>query len=250
MSSSPPSTAAIEPIPAGTAACIRRPRSATSDAASRSGSAPAHTSAEYSPRLWPAICAGSGPPFARQAFHTATLAASNTGWVFSVLPSSASGPFCASDHRSRPAPSEASSKTLRTSGNSAPSSASIPTDCEPWPGKTKASWGTGGWGLGTEFVSLIVCYLLSPELAREDGSSTALCRAVPQPQPRSIPHHRGGPGEPATESLQQQVLSALHAPGAHRGIQRQRHRPRRGVGVLVDRDDHLLHRHAEPLGGG
>ena len=49
--SSPPRMAAMAPTPAGTAACISRPRSATSAAASCSDSAPAQTSALYSPRL-------------------------------------------------------------------------------------------------------------------------------------------------------------------------------------------------------
>ena len=83
--SSPPRIAAIAPTPAGTAACIKRPRSATSAAASCSDNAPAHTSALYSPRLWPASCAGCAPPSACHTRHTATLAASNAGWVFSVL---------------------------------------------------------------------------------------------------------------------------------------------------------------------
>src|SRR6185437_6324955 len=224
-SSSAPSTAAIEPTPAGTAACIRRPRSATSAAASRNGNAPAQTSAEYSPRLWPATCAGIGPPCARHTRHTATLAASNAGCVCSVLPSSSSGPFCESAQRSSPAPSEASSNASRTCGNSAASSASMPTDCEPWPGNTNAKWGRGE-------ASLLVLSVMALSGAR------------------LITNHRRRPGKPAAERFQQQVLPALHAPGTHRGIQCQRHRTRRRVGVLVDGDDHLFHWHVEALGGG
>jgi hypothetical protein len=47
-------TAAIAPSPGATASCIARPRTRTSRTASPSASAPAATSALYSPRLWPA----------------------------------------------------------------------------------------------------------------------------------------------------------------------------------------------------
>ncbi len=49
-----PRIAAIAPTPTGTASCIRSPRRRTSRTASAKSSAPAATSAEYSPRLWPA----------------------------------------------------------------------------------------------------------------------------------------------------------------------------------------------------
>src|SRR5690625_6178239 len=53
--------------------CIKRPRSATRAAPSCSDNAPAHTNAEYSPRLWPASCAGRAPPRCSHTRHTATL---------------------------------------------------------------------------------------------------------------------------------------------------------------------------------
>ena len=113
--SSAPSTAAIAPVPSGTASCIRRPRSRTRPAASCSDSAPAQTRAEYSPRLWPASCAGIPPPAAIQARHTPTPAASSAGWVNSVRLSCSSGPCCDSAHRSSDAPCDASSNAARIS---------------------------------------------------------------------------------------------------------------------------------------
>jgi hypothetical protein len=112
--SSAPSTAAMAPVPAGTAACIRRPRSRTSFAASASDSAPAATSAAYSPRLWPAKRAGCAPPAATHARQAATSAASSAGCVNSVWLSCSSGPCMDSVHRSTPQPAEASSKVART----------------------------------------------------------------------------------------------------------------------------------------
>ena len=53
-SSSMPRTAAIVPWPAGTASSISTPRRRTSRIASGKLRLPAETSAEYSPRLWPA----------------------------------------------------------------------------------------------------------------------------------------------------------------------------------------------------
>ena len=136
--SSAPSTAAIAPTPVGAASCISCPRRRTRCAPSFSESAPAATSAVYSPRLCPASSAGAGPPCCCHARHTAMPAASSAGWVYSVRLSISSGPPCDSAHRSTPAPSEASSNVSRTIGCSSDSSASMPTDCEPWPGNTKA----------------------------------------------------------------------------------------------------------------
>ena len=136
--SSPPMIAAIAPSPAGTASCIACARKRTSGTASRNASAPAATSAEYSPRLWPATTAGRGPPAASHARQTATPAASITGCVLVVRLSASAGPCATSAHRSSPSASEASANVSRTAGCAAKPS-SIPTDCEPCPGKTNAS---------------------------------------------------------------------------------------------------------------
>ncbi len=52
----------MPPSPTGTAFCIACARKRTSGTASRKASAPAATSAVYSPRLWPATIDGAGPP--------------------------------------------------------------------------------------------------------------------------------------------------------------------------------------------
>ena len=48
---STPMSAAMAPVPTGTASCMNSPRLRTRVTASRNDSAPATTSAEYSPRL-------------------------------------------------------------------------------------------------------------------------------------------------------------------------------------------------------
>ena len=78
-------------------------------------------------------------PAARQARNTATPAASSAGCVFSVRLRSASGPLWQSAQRSRPSAPDASSNVLAMRGCSAARSASIPTACDPCPGKTNAS---------------------------------------------------------------------------------------------------------------
>ncbi len=90
----------MAPWPSGTACCITWPRKRTRSTAAAKSIAPEQTSAVYSPRLWPAIATGRGPSWRRQARHTATPAASIAGCVFSVLPSSASGPCWQSLQRS------------------------------------------------------------------------------------------------------------------------------------------------------
>jgi hypothetical protein len=55
-------------------------------------SAPAATSAVYSPRLWPAKNAGMGPPRSRHARQQATPATSMSGCVFTVWFWSSAGP--------------------------------------------------------------------------------------------------------------------------------------------------------------
>src|SRR3546814_732954 len=135
--------------------------------------APAATSAEYSPRLWPASAAGIAPPCCRHARHTATPAASSAGCVYSVRLSCSSGPPCDSAHRSTPAPSDASTNASRTSGCSSESSASIASDCEPCPGNTNAS---------VEAVTHEPC-----EKASRDDTG--------EPAPASVPGRiDGGPG--------------------------------------------------------
>ena len=127
----------MAPVPTGTASCMAWARRRTSGTASASGSASAATSAEYSPSECPATAAGSAPPSARQARQQATPATSITGWVLVVSARSSLGPPAISAPISSLSASEASAIVSRTAGWS-PQASSMPTDCEPWPGNTKA----------------------------------------------------------------------------------------------------------------
>jgi hypothetical protein len=70
--------AAIAPVPTGTASCMNSPRLRTIRTASAKRSAPAMTSAVYSPRLWPAARAGLRPRSAH-AVAAATEAVNTAG---------------------------------------------------------------------------------------------------------------------------------------------------------------------------
>ena len=106
--SSRPMIAAIAPVPTGTASCMNSPRLRTMRTASEKRTAPATTSAVYSPRLWPAASAGRRPRSAH-AVAAATDAVSTAGCVLAVSARSA-GPSKASRMRSKPTASLASSK--------------------------------------------------------------------------------------------------------------------------------------------
>jgi len=133
-----PRIAAAPPCPGGTACCIDCPRNCTKPTAVLKSTASAATSAEYSPRLCPAIAGGIAPPCLRQTRQVATPAVSMSGCVLSVSAMASSGPSWLSFHKSYPSTSDASANVSWMSGSAAASFASIPTDCEPWPGKTKA----------------------------------------------------------------------------------------------------------------
>ncbi len=128
----------MAPVPTGTASCMAAARRRTSGTACARVSASAATRAEYSPSEWPATAAGSAPPSARQARQQATPATSITGWVLVVSASASLGPWAISVPMSSPSASEASCSVSRTAGWS-PQASSMPTDCDPWPGKTKAT---------------------------------------------------------------------------------------------------------------
>ncbi len=97
----------MAPVPTGTASCMSSPRRRTTRTASAKDRAPATTSAEYSPRLWPAAIAGARPRSASTA-AAATLAVRIAGCVFAVSWSSVSGPSKQSRARSNPRASLAS----------------------------------------------------------------------------------------------------------------------------------------------
>ena len=130
----------MAPAPSGTAACMIWPRKRTRRTAASNGSASAHTSAVNSPRLWPATAAGAAPPCSRQTRQVATPAASIAGCVNSVLLSRCAGPAATSSHRSKPSAAEACAKhCAHRADAAAANAASMPTDCDPWPGNTSAN---------------------------------------------------------------------------------------------------------------
>ena len=126
------------PVPTGTASCMNSPRLRTSAHGVREASAPATTSAEYSPRLWPAARSGVRPRSASAA-AAATLAVSTAGWVLAVSVSSASGPLEA-EAREREAERLVGLVARRRRRPARPrrTRAPMPTACEPWPGKRNA----------------------------------------------------------------------------------------------------------------
>ena len=66
----------------------------------------------------------------------------------------------------------------------------------------------------------------------------------------SIPEDRRAPGKSAAHRFQHDDVAALDSAILHRGVERQRNRCRRRVGVPVDRDHDLFGRQAELLRGG
>src|SRR5262250_486236 len=135
--SSSPSSAAMAPVPTGTASCMNSPRLRTSRTASTKPRAPAATRAEYSPRLWPAHRSGLIPRSDRAA-ATATLAVRMAGCVFAVRASSSSGPSKQRRERGKPRASSARPHTAAAAAESWEKARPMPTDCEPCPGKRKA----------------------------------------------------------------------------------------------------------------
>jgi len=73
----------------------------------------------------------------------AMAAVSITGWVLVVSSSASFGPPWISAPMSSLSAAEASASVCRTAGCS-PQASSMPTDCEPWPGKTNANAGMDG----------------------------------------------------------------------------------------------------------
>src|SRR5262245_20734590 len=242
-----PMTAAIAPVPTGTASCMNSPRRRTMRTASRKASAPATTRAEYSPRLWPAAMAGVSPRSAATA-AAATLTVSTAGWVFAVSASSSSGPSKAKRARSKPSASLASSKTAFAEGEASQKARPMPTACEPWPGKRNAIIDEGtrtrpgesadGVGPGARPVARAGRVAISVT-----GSSCVKRAALPADQ-------CGAPGEAAAEGGEQHEAPTLEPSGRRRLFHR--HVDRRGtaVAVPVDVDEDLVHRQAHALDGG
>src|SRR6267378_4382972 len=131
-------TAAIAPTPAGTASCIYVPRLRTNCTASANFSAPAATSAEYSPRLCPATKSGLNP-FSPNTRCTATEQAKIAGCVLAVSLSSSSVPSKQIFEIEKPSVLSASAKTAFATGCFSASSLPMPGYCEACPGNTNAT---------------------------------------------------------------------------------------------------------------
>ncbi len=109
----------MAPTPAGTASCMRRPRSRTRRTAVEKDSDPAATLAEYSPSEWPAAKAApssrSGER-SRKSAHAATECVRIAGCVLAVRVSSSSGPSKHKRESANPSTASASSNTARAAG--------------------------------------------------------------------------------------------------------------------------------------
>src|SRR5258708_10565112 len=70
--------------------------------------------------------------------------ASSAGWVLAVRLRSCSGPSRQRRASGSPRAASASSKVARAAGETAAQALPIPTFCDPWPGKTKATRRIGG----------------------------------------------------------------------------------------------------------
>ncbi len=83
ISASGAKTAAIAPLSSTDKLAISRPRALTASSEASNDSAPAATSAPYSPRLWPITMSGR-TPYAPSMRVNARSVASTAGWVISV----------------------------------------------------------------------------------------------------------------------------------------------------------------------
>src|SRR5437870_13354557 len=101
-------------------------------------SEPAQTSAEYSPRLWPATKSGC-KPFSASTRVTATEQVRMAGWVLAVSLRSSSLPSKQSLEIEKPSVLSASSKTALAAAYFSASSLPMPGYCEACPGNTNAT---------------------------------------------------------------------------------------------------------------
>mmetsp|Transcript_30438 Transcript_30438/g.94468 ORF Transcript_30438/g.94468 Transcript_30438/m.94468 type:complete len:289 (-) Transcript_30438:286-1152(-) len=139
-SRSRPTTEIMACFPTSAARCMASPRSFTSRRPSSKVKTPAWQSAVYSPSERPATHCGSSSASPRSARSFAAAARPPTniaGWQYCVSASLSSGPERQRPRRSYPRISFAfSSITLTSALSSRPWS--IPTYCEPCPGKSSA----------------------------------------------------------------------------------------------------------------
>src|SRR5579875_3571068 len=117
----------------------------------------------------------------------------------------------------------------------------MPIDCEPWPGKTNAN-----------FISSSLDWN-DPRMRRGRarrrrlGTRRAASSTADQLQinggrrmKEPVTEDRRAPREAAADAFDQHVLSALDAAVAHRDVERERNRRRRGIAVVADRHHHAL----------
>ena len=124
--------------PTGTASCMYWPRRRTVRTASASESAPAATSAEYSPRLWPATQSGRTPR-ATSGAQRGDARGQDRGLRVRGELQLGLGPL-----EAQPREREAEGRVglvedLAALREGLGSARPIPTCCEPWPGKTNAT---------------------------------------------------------------------------------------------------------------
>ena len=214
--SSAPMIAAIAPTPAGDRLLHRFAReSARAAPRPRTSSAPAATSAVYSPRLWPGDERRRAPPSglprapdgdARRQHHRLRVARQVErvrGPLLHQLPQIVAERFGRLGERRRARPD---GRRIR------PSCRSV---CEPWPGNTNAT------------------VMTSP--------SNRCGRAA---RPLTSEQHRA-PGEAAADAYEHHVSPRANAAVAHRDVERERNRRRRRVAVQIDRRRSLSQRQLE-----
>ena len=185
-STSSPMSAAMAPVPTGTASCMNSPRLRTSRTASAKPSAPETTRAEYSPRLCPAQRSGLIPRSVSTA-AAATLAVRMAGWVLAVSASSSAGPSKQSRESGKPTASSALRHTAAAAGEASARRLPMPTDCEPCPGKRNAIF----------IGPLPAKQRRAPgEAAAEGRHQDEIARVEPLQGPRLLERHvhRGGAG--------------------------------------------------------
>ncbi len=126
-------TATIAP-PVGSC-CIRRPRAATSTAASDSDRTPATCAAASSPTEWPSSRSGTTPQCSKSRY-SATSRANRAGWANSVRwTSSACGLPSGANSTSRSGRASCGSRCRQTASNASANTANRPYTSRPMPGR-------------------------------------------------------------------------------------------------------------------
>src|SRR5580698_5455622 len=164
---------------------------------------PAETSAEYSPRLWPATKSGVMPCLARVR-NAATDTARMAGCVLAVSFSSSSVPSQHILKSSKPTAASASSKTPLASGKLSARSRPMPGYCEAWPGNKNAS-------LPIVFFAVRLVQLQHRELQRLKPHVKGLPAAGLKPRPTKITLRRD---KNHSTSIQHFNTGAQKSPGA------------------------------------